>query len=192
MVRLTTSEYGQKPGSCYSDGQTLAIVDGDDIAMLDVSSGRKTPFLNLPNSVRSPEFSPDGRWIAYVSGTGGRLEVWVQPFPSSSRKVQISTEGGTEPLWSPNSKELFYRLPDQIWAVDVQTEAGFSPSKPRKLFENSGYGIAPASRNWDISPNGQRFLMVKLDTKLPPPITEMVLVQNWFEELKRLVPTGKK
>ena len=84
------------------------------------------------------------------------------------------------------------RRGDQVWVVDVRTDGGFSAGKPRLLFEKPGYGRDDPIRGWDISPDGQRFLMVKLEERKPQPVTEMILVQNWFEELKRLVPTGKK
>ncbi|MBP1601938.1 MAG: hypothetical protein H6Q06_2089, partial [Acidobacteria bacterium] len=69
---------------------------------------------------------------------------------------------------------------------------GFSAGKPRLLFDQAGYGVGDPIRCWDISPDGKRFLMVKLEERKPQPVTEMILVQNWFEELKRLCPTGKK
>jgi hypothetical protein len=78
-----------------------------------------------------------------------------------------------------------------VWAVDVQTDGGFSTSKPRLLFERSGHAVGDPTRGYDLSLDGQRFLMVKLDQRKPTPVTEMILVQNWFEELKRLAPTGK-
>jgi hypothetical protein len=71
----------------------------------------------------------------------------------------------------------------------VAAGSGFSASKPRLLFEQSGYGVNQPIREWDISPDGKRFLMVKLEERKPQPVTEMILIQNWFEELKRLVPT---
>jgi hypothetical protein len=79
----------------------------------------------------------------------------------------------------------------QVWAVDVQTGPAFRAGKPRLLFEPRGLGSAPM-RNWEISSDGQRFLMVKIDDRKPTLVTEMILVQNWFEELKRLAPGGKK
>jgi hypothetical protein len=79
-----------------------------------------------------------------------------------------------------------------VWAVDIRSIGGFSAGKPRLLFEQPGYLHTFPIRSWDISPDGTRFLMVKLQEQKSQPVTEMILVQNWFEELKRLVPTGKK
>jgi eukaryotic-like serine/threonine-protein kinase len=107
-------------------------------------------------------------------------------------KQQVSSEGGEEPLWARNGKQLFYRWQAQVWVVDVRTNGGFAISKPRLLFEKPGYLRLEPVRSYDLSLDGQRFLMTKLDERKPTPVTEMTLVQNWFEELKRLVPSGKK
>ncbi|MCX6567491.1 MAG: hypothetical protein NT147_00370, partial [Candidatus Aminicenantes bacterium] len=91
-----------------------------------------------------------------------------------------------------DGKQLFFRQADKVWVVDVGTERGFSAGKPRLLFERSGLGSTIAIRGWDLWPDRQGFLMVKIDERKPEPVTEITVVQNWFEELKRLVPTGKK
>jgi len=196
MERLTTSEYGQRPGSWSSDGKTLAFVDfrpdtGSDIALLDVRSGRVTPFLNSKYAEWFPEFSPDGLWMAYTSDESNRQEVYVRPFPGPGMKQQVSSEGGGEPLWARNRKQLFYRWEDQVWVVDVRTDGGFATDKPRLLFEKPGYGRTYPIRSWDLSLDGQRFLMTKRENRKPTPVTEMILVQNWFEELNRLCPVKK-
>jgi eukaryotic-like serine/threonine-protein kinase len=134
-----------------------------------------------------PEFSPNGRWIAYESDESGCREVYVRPIPAREGKWQISNDGGSEPLWSRAGRQLFYRRSDQVRAVDVQFGSTFSASKPRLLFEQPGYGADEPLREWDISLDGRRFLMVKMEEGRPQPVTEMILVQNWFEELERLV-----
>jgi serine/threonine-protein kinase len=150
--------------------------------------------MNSRFAERDPEFSPDGRWMAYVSDESGRPEVYVRPFPATRGKKQISNEGGTEPLWTRNGKQLFYRRPPQrqVWAVDVQSGSGFAVTKTRLLFTKAGYESAPMIRYWDVSPGRRRFLMVKQEDRKPQPITEMILVHDWLEELKQLAPIGKK
>ena len=197
MERLKAYEYFQYPGAWSLDGKTVALVEthpdtGNDIAMLDAGSGRVTPFLNSQFNERNPEFSPDGRWITYTSDESKRSEVYVRAFPGPGMKQQVSSEGGESPLWARNGKQLFYRWQDQVWAVDVRIEGGFATSKPRLLFEKPEYSQNSPTRTFDLSPDGRRFLMVKWEQRKPTPVTEMALVQNWFEELKRLVPTGKK
>jgi Tol biopolymer transport system component len=196
MEPLTTSEYEQWPGSWSADGKTIALVEshpdtGMDIALLDHGSGRVTPFLNSLFSELYPEFSPDSRWIAYTSNASKRSEVYVQPLPGSGMKQQVSTDGGTEPLWARNGRRLFYRWQDQMWVVDVLTDGSFVAGKPRLLFEKSGYSSGSPIRSYDLSLDGQRFLMVRFEQRKPTPVTEMTFVQNWFENLKRLVPADK-
>jgi dipeptidyl aminopeptidase/acylaminoacyl peptidase len=197
MERLTTGEYNHQPGSWSADGKTIALTEdrpdtGTDIYILDVPSGRVTPFLNSKFNESYPDFSPDGRWLAYSSDESGRFEVYVRSFPAPDVKHLVSAEGGGEPLWARDGKRLFYRWQDQVWVVDVRTEGRFATSKPRLLFDRPGYGDGFPIRNYDISLDSQRFLMVKLEQREPTPVTEMVLVQNWFEELQRLAPAGKQ
>ena len=196
MERLTTSDYSQLPGPPSPDGTTLPFLEEAgtpfaDILLLDLGSRRITPFLNSPVDEYHPEFRPDGRWLAYASTDSGRWEVYVRPFPRSGGKWQISSDGGWEPLWARSGRKLFYRWGNQVWVVDVRTDTGFTPGKPRLLFEKPGYAHAHPHSGWDISLDGRRFLMVKEEEMKPQPVTEMILVQNWFEELKRICPTGK-
>jgi len=173
IERLTTNEYNQFSGSWSPDGTTLAFVecrlDFCQILLLDVRSRRITPFLNSQSVQAYPEFSPDGRWLAFASSESGRYEVYVRPFPGPGGQWQISQQGGTEPLWARNGKQLFYRHGDQIWAVDVQAGPAFSAGKARLLFEQPGFGSGQPIRTWDLSLDGQRFLMVKLDDRKPTP-----------------------
>ena len=199
MERLTTSDHDQFPGTWSPDGATLAFVQqspdtGNDIFLLDLQSRRITPFLNSGANEAYPEFSPDGRWIAYASDESGRMEVYVRPFPGPGGKWLISQDGGVAPVWTRDGKQLFYYQLDggQIWAVDVRADGGFSASKPRPLFKAPGWMSGDPVRSWDVSPDGQRFLMVMIEVAKPVPLTEMVLVMNWSQELQRLAPAGKK
>ncbi|MGH9253326.1 MAG: TolB family protein [Vicinamibacterales bacterium] len=146
------------------------------------------PFIQTPFTESAPRFSPDGHWLAYTSNESGRPGVYVQPFPGPGGKWLISTDGGAEPIWSRNRRELFYRNGDKMMAVGVETEPTFKAATPRMLFERCGYGTG--SRNYDVAPDGQRFLMLKQpaeETATPP---QIVVVKHWVEELKRLVPTN--
>jgi len=196
MQRLTQSEYNQYPGSWSPDGETLAFVQnhpvsGSDILLFQMHDRKVSPFLNSEFDEMSPEFSPDGRWMLYGSNESGRNEVYVRQFPGPGGRWQISSEGGTEPLWSRNGRQMFFRRGNQILAVDVKAGTGFSAGKTRLVFEQPGFWDSLPIRCWDISPDGLRFVMVKLGERKPQPATKMILVQNWFEELKRLCPTGK-
>ena len=106
---------------------------------------------------------------------------------SSGEKLTISTEGGNEPVWSRNGRELFYRSGDAMMAVEVTTKPVLSASKPRRLFERP-YELSSALwPDYDVSPDGQRFLMVKMVDESEAP-AQINVVLNWHEELKRLVP----
>jgi serine/threonine-protein kinase len=188
MERVTTSDADQRVGSWSSDGKTVALVEshvesGFDISLLDTRSGRVTPFLNTQYAEASPDISPDNRWIAYTTDESKRSEIYVRPIAGAG-KYRISSDGGTQPLWARNGKQLFYRWQDQVWAVDVDTDAGFTLGRPRLLFARSGYSSGYPVRAYDLSLDSQRFLMVKLDERKPAPVTELFLIQNWLEELK--------
>jgi Tol biopolymer transport system component len=205
LERLTTSEYVNAPMSWSPDGHVLAYVEvspttGFDIWALEMGDpsassgqGRKAqPFLRTRFNETSPRFSPDGRWLAYISDESGRFEIYVQPYPGPGGKWQISTEGGTEPVWNPNGKELFYRSGNKMMAVDIATQASFVAGKPRMLFEGLYVPPPVPIQNYDVSPDGQRFLMLKSTGSTEAAPTQINVVLNWFEELKRRVPAGAK
>lgn len=197
MERLTESPRFQFPGSVSPDGETLAFMERQDennydIYFLDLRDRRVTPFLNSRFFEAYLTFSPNGRWVAYVTTESGRREVYVQAISGPKGKWQISPEGGTRPLWAPNGRQLFYWSGKHVWVVDIEAGAGFSAGRPRLLLDLEGYGRGEPVATWDISRDGRRFLMTKLGDEKTQPITEFILVQNWFEELKRLVPAGKK
>jgi Tol biopolymer transport system component/tRNA A-37 threonylcarbamoyl transferase component Bud32 len=205
LERLTTNEYLQAPSSWSPDGQLLAFHEVNPntqrdiwvLRMSDTSPGsgevRKTqPFLRTRFDEAGPRFSPDGRWLAYISNESGRYEIYVQPYPGPGGKWQISTEGGNEPVWNPNGRELFYRSGNTMMAVDIATQPGFAAGTPRMLFEGL-YDPAPYPlANYDVSRDGQRFLMLKPAEQQQAAPTQINVVLNWFEELKQKVPTGKK
>jgi eukaryotic-like serine/threonine-protein kinase len=197
LERLTSSEYEQGPTSWSPDGQLLTFNEyhpttGYDIWVLRMSDRKAEPFLRTPFNEASAEFSPDGRWLAYVSDESGRREVYVQPYPGPGRKSQISTDGGAEPVWNRNRRELFYRSENKVMAVDIATQPSFAVSKPHVLFEGA-YMPAPGMvRNYDVFPDGRRFLMVKPTEPAQAAPTQINVVLNWFEELKQKVPVGLK
>jgi eukaryotic-like serine/threonine-protein kinase len=205
LERLNTSEFTQIPSSWSRDGQLLAFIEnnpttGQDIWVLrvgDPSPGsgqarKAQPFLRTPFNETVPRFSPDGRWLAYVSNESGRNEIYVQPYPGPGGKWQISTEGGTEPAWNPNGRELFFRSGGKMMAVDIATQLSFSAGKPKALFEGPYLPTPLTNSNYDVSPDGQRFLMLKPVEQGQAAPMQIVVVLNWFEELKQKVPAGKK
>jgi len=194
---LTSSELSGNnvPGSWTPDGQVLAFMEinastGYDIYTLPLKDRKPQPFIRTPSLETAPRFSPDGHYIAYASDESGRLEIYVRPYPGPGGKWQVSTEGGGEPVWNPKGRELFYRAGKKMMAVDVTTEGTFSVGKPKVLFEGSYVPTPRSFPDYDVSPDGQRFLMLKSAEEATP--TQINVVLNWFEELKQKVPTGKK
>jgi Tol biopolymer transport system component/predicted Ser/Thr protein kinase len=195
---LTSSELGGNnvPGSWTLDGQVLAFMEvnqntGFDVYTLSLKDRKPQPFVHTLSNETAPRFSPDGHFIAYSSDESGRWEIYVRPYPGPGGKWQISTEGGTEAIWNPKGRELFYRSDNKMMAVDVTTEPTFSAGKPRMLFEGSYVPTPRSFPDYDVSPDGQRFLMLKRSEEAQAP-AQINVVLNWFEELKQKVPTGKK
>ena len=187
----TTSQYRNIATSWSPDGKMLAFSESgvNDIWVLPFEGESKPqPFLQTPFLEGAARFSPDGRWVAYTSNESGRFEIYVQPFPGPGGKWQISTEGGTEAVWAGNGQELFYRNGEQMLAVDITTQPAFSAGSPELLFEGQYFNdssVGYPAANYDVTPDGQRFLMIREEQ---PEVPQINVVLNWFEELKRLVP----
>ena len=156
---------------------------------------RVTPLVQSPFAERNGIVSPDGRWLAYEANDSGRFEIYVRPFPDvNSGHWQVSTAGGTRPLWARNGQELFYVSPTgALMRVGVERGPSWAATTPTMLVKE-GYFTIPGGnpgRTYDISPDGQRFLMIKegggTDQTAAPP--QIIVVQHFDEELKRLVPT---
>jgi len=187
------------PVACSPDGKELLIVCSDPkhpkwdndiyLVSLDRQNGKSIPrpFIQRNNNQRHGVWSPDGRWIAYASDESGRWEVYVEPYPGPGPKTMISTDGGYQPLWSRDGKELFYRCGYKMIAGTIETKPEFRVTRYELLFE-SPYLCRVNRVDYDVAPDG-RFLMIQ-DSQEPTPVSVNVVL-NWFEELKRLVPTEK-
>jgi Tol biopolymer transport system component/predicted Ser/Thr protein kinase len=163
--------------------QALLVLPLDQRSPADV---KPRTFLTSPFRMGNAQFSPDGRWVAYQGEDSGAFEIYVVAYPDPGRvpRVTVSAGGGTDPRWAPNGRELFYRNGDKMMAVDVLADAAFRPGPPRLLFEKAG--------TYDVAPDG-RFLMIKpaAQSESVQP-TEMHIIVNWFEELRRRVPSVNK
>jgi serine/threonine-protein kinase len=194
LMRLETRSYLT---SCSHDGKKLLITTFDldskltqDVCVvpLEVSgNGQPEPFIQRDNMQREGVWSPDSRWVAYSSDETRWWEVYVEPYPGPGPQVRISTEGGTQPVWSRDGKELFYRCGSKMMVASIITEPEFKVTSSEVLFEGR-YLMFGAFHNYDVAPDG-RFLMIQESGESTPPYIHLVL--NWFEELKRLAPTGK-
>ena len=178
------------PASWSPDGRLLAIYGLDpenhfDIWVVSIDDGTTSPVTTTEFSERSPMFSPNGNWIAYHSDRSGRFEVYVQPYPGTGGRRRISSDGGTEPLWARDGKEIFFRNEDKLMVVAIDTSEGFQHSAPRALFSGN-FETDPNVPNYDVHPDGDRFVMIRAPEMQA---LEIHVVVNWFQELKRLAPT---
>jgi Tol biopolymer transport system component/predicted Ser/Thr protein kinase len=197
LERLTIGEYQQNARAWSPNGDVLTYQENHpqssrDIWMFRLKDRKAEPFLQTSFTEGAQSFSPDGRWLAYVSDESGRPEVYVQPYPGPGGKWQISTETGSEPVWNRNGQELFYRSGDRMMAVDVTLQPTFAAGKPRVLFQGQYFAsVFPFTGTaYDVSSDGQRFLMVKQTEQTSAASVQLNVVVNWFEELKRRVPTN--
>jgi hypothetical protein len=156
-----------------------ARTDGDGVDSVG------TPLVATKAEEQSPSLSPDGRWMAYVSNKTGRDEVFVVPFPDAGAAPwQVSTDGGTEPVWSRNGRELFYRdANDNLVAAEITGTSSFVVGRKRVLFSARPYFADPYHANYDVGPDG-RFLMLKIVSRGGG---QLILVDNWFTELRALL-----
>jgi serine/threonine-protein kinase len=204
---LSENKNDQYHSSWRPDGKFLAFTQSNpetrsDIMILPIAGNEKSGwmprepkvFLNSTYEVTSPVFSPDGRWLAYASNESGNYEVYVRPFPGPGGKWQISTEGGGFPKWSRNGKELFYRAQDSKLMVAAYTASGdsFVAGKPQLWSPGQFVDLGPFYNSFALHPDGKRFAVLKApgagETATAHKVT---FIFNFFDELRRKVPTGK-
>jgi len=190
VERLTTSPNTQGAYSFSPDGKSLVHRETSISLDLHVLSmeGEFTsqPLLDSEFNEQRAAISPSGRFIAYESNESGQNEIYARPFPNvDDGKWQISRDGGTAPVWHPKEEEVIYRNGSALIVVGIKTEPTFTAGSPAVLFTGN-YLNHIANRQYDISPDGQRFLMITEDQQ---ETAQIHVVLNWFEELKRLVPT---
>jgi len=176
---------------CFTKDPKQRLRDSYDIWRLDLSdTPAATPFIQTQFNERCSRLSPDGHWLACVSDESGRDEVYIQSFPQPGSKIQVSTSGGDQPVWSRHGSKLFFRGDGAIQEITFQPGSPPSVSKARSLFPDSFESPQAGSHTgYDVFPDG-RFLMIQAGSQSDA-ASEIVVVVNWTEELKRLVPLGK-
>jgi len=198
--RLTTNPNTQYPNSISPDGTRLAFREDSgpknnrDLGVLVLgTTPRAETLIQTTFNEENAEISPDGNWLAYQSNESGQEQIYVRPFPKiDGGRWQISTAGGSRPLWARSGRELFYLDVNHVlMAVPVRMAPSFSAGNPAKVFDTR-YAVPQTGRTYDVSPDGRRFLMIKENTTAEQNSNatpaSMVVVLNWFEELKRLSP----
>ena len=189
---LLTGGFDRYPGSVSADGRLFAFslaAPGGELWTVQLR-GPPAPTRYFANgfNLAHPTLSPDGRWMAYDSDEWGRVEVYAQSYPNASvKRWKVSPANGSEPMWTRGGRELVYRKGDSVMAVSVDVENGRS-GPPRALFagpypDNPGW---TRPRSYDVSRDGERFLMMKLPAEQSRPRIAVVL--NWFAELRAKVP----
>ena len=196
--RVIESQNQQVPMSATPDGNALVVRDAgqiQDLLLVPLPSERQArPLIKTASAEQNGEVSPDGRWLAYESNDSSQFEVFVRPFPNvDGGKWQISMGGGTQPAWSRDGRELFYLSANAaLMSVKVEAKGAWNAAAPVKVFEARQYsGVGPGNgtgRTYDVSVDGRRFLMIKQAEEGTATVAPLVVVQNWFEELNKLVP----
>jgi serine/threonine-protein kinase len=200
---VTTSKAFQYPNSFSPDGRRLVFTELMSVGALirtmsvDGSSGQLRAgtselFLQTMGGSPHPAFSPDGRWLAYADSESGNYEVYVRAFPDKGTRWLISNGGGIMPVWSRSGRELYYRTQDNRIMVATYSVTGdtFIAEKPHlwseKQLENTG-----ATSNFDLAPDGKRFaVLLPAEGPEPPAVqNHVILVMNFFDELRRSVPS---
>ena len=189
-------------GNAFSPDGTRLVVrstnpkTGFDLSLLSLTGGAHKgsardlrPLVATRFQEQDGEISPDGAWLAYRSNESGTDEVYVRPFPDVERgRWQVSTGGGTAPLWARSGRELFYRALDgKLMAVPLQPGPGFNHGNAAVVVDRAYSLGGTGGRTYDVSADGTRFLMIK-DAAASGTAPQLVVVLNFFEELKRLVP----
>ena len=147
----------------------------------------RIPVVNSPFDERLADFSPDGSYIVFNSDESGQVEVYAQPYPGPGRKVLVSNGGGRAPRWSPKGDEIFYQRGDEMLAVDAELTPELKLGQPRVLFTRD-FGTPLVHRNYDVTADGQRFVMVKSADEVE---TRIHVIVNWHEELERLMADAR-
>jgi serine/threonine-protein kinase len=172
------------------DGRHLLFVRsggfgiGYDILIMDMENQNQvSEFIVTKYSERNPRLSPDNRWVAYQSTESGRPEVYVTKFPEKGGRWLVSSNGGTEPIWSPDGEKIYYRWRNNLMVVDILTENGFKAGKPKILFTGK-FRRDPYGVYYDIHPDGDRFVMVK-EAEIDTTENRIRIIQNFDKEVER-------
>jgi Tol biopolymer transport system component len=195
VERLSETEFLQQPGSWSPDGRYLAYVqwqpsEGTAIWLLDSRNGTIRPFLDDEHQYAFPEFSLDGRWLAYTSDELGEWLVWLTLFPDQRERALVSNVKGRAPVWSPDGRQIYYLSEGNMMAVAVDADSDLTLGVPRLLIEGPLDSGGPV-RTYDLTPDGTRFIFARgvESPKRAEPIRKLHIVFNWLEELERLAPT---
>jgi serine/threonine-protein kinase len=179
------------PNAITKDGKQVILRAAptgrqNDLFLADVGGDRKVrPLIATEHDERNATLSPDGRYMAFESNLSGRLEIYVRPFPNvDTGQWPVSSGGGGEPLWSPTGREIFYLSGSQLMAVPVDTSRELVLGKPAPLFDVTPYFFGGLGRNYDVTADGTRFVMVTNPTNQETRTVPISVVLHWVEQLR--------
>jgi len=165
-----------------------------DVYLLPLEGERAPqPLIASEHNEYAASISPNGRYIAYTSDALGPEQVFVRPFPNvEGGPWLVSSDGGSDAVWRSDGRELFYRIGGTVMAVSIDAESTFSSGTPRALFTGNYVYDSGAARNYAVSADGERFLMIQLASQVGDysQQTTLAVIENWFEELNRLAPSS--
>ncbi len=199
-AQLPGTGISQSAESWSPDGHAIAYTAvtpelGSHIMVESLEGDHESrPFVDVKAPAGSPKFSPDGRWIAYCSNESGKPQVYVQAFPGPGAKIQVSSDGGTDPVWKRTRGELYFRNGDKMMAVAVSTAPTFTAGRPQRLWEGHySHGMSTScgppgatSSNYDVTADGRRFLMIKDEAPDTAVSKQIVVVLGWADDLTRI------
>jgi dipeptidyl aminopeptidase/acylaminoacyl peptidase len=187
----------EEPWSWSADGSLLAFSEitpdaGHDIWLVDLGgASSKKPLVQTPFPDVAARISPDGKWVAFSSALSGRFEVYVQSTLDTGGRIRISTEGGTQPLWSPTTNELYFRSRARAMMVRYEADGDeFEASAPAVLFTLPVHIVGLDQLTWDVARDGERFLVLEPSADAAPR-DELHVTTNWFEDLEALVAADR-
>ncbi len=188
--RLLERDGAQTPTSWSPDGLVLAFSErtpvgsGNDIWILPLN-GEPEELIVTDAGEGSAQFSPDGRWVAYQSDESGRVEIYVRPYPGPGANRSVSPAGGATPRWSRDSHRLYFLEGQRLMVVEIESGTRLGFSAPREVLRGTN-----RTGRYDVGPDGRFLMTIPLegDGISGGQANQIVIVQNWFEELKRLVP----
>jgi dipeptidyl aminopeptidase/acylaminoacyl peptidase len=189
--RVVSGERTKIPVSWSADGVLAYYEIGEetqrDIWVVELDSDRTPrPFVATPANELSPVFSPDGRYLAYVSNETGQNEVYVRPFPPPGPVTAISIDGGSEPVWSRDGTKLFYRHVDSLMIVSVRYAPRFEVGQPAIAIDTPLLPGSGGNASYDVTADGSRYILLRPAAE--DSVEQLRLVLNWAEELRRLAP----
>jgi hypothetical protein len=194
--RVFASANIQFPTSMTADGLQLVVTEnsgstGNDVSLLTLTgTAHVEPLVDTPSIEMSGALSPDGRWLAYTA-VDTTPDVFVRPFPNvNDARWQVSSGGGSQPAWTRNGHELIYRAGRAMMSVGVEASPGFNVHKAVKLFEADYLDTGGPVRNYDVTADGEKLVMIRnADTRGQGAVTNLLVVVNWTEALESRLPT---